>query len=266
MRAHEAIMKKMLSFVLLFAFTWSSPVQAADIEDLDKESEEEANKKSNKKTKKERRDRVAQLEKEIVREVERGFFIKTGIGTASYLDKYAAGPSWPALIRPGTVLAVSFGNDFLDLEKSSMAWEVSFYQGVHNGLRYDEQAYYDVDSTAPDRLVQGDTHTFGLLAGGEYSLYPTRRIGIGFRAFGGVIFAPVLMWRESYELDVVSGTWGQSFAPGIHEQPHPIFGGGPTLEYYTKLSHFSIGADLDITYTLGLDLGFTGAGYFKYSF
>ena len=261
-------MKKLLSLVLLFAFTWVAPAQAADYEDLDKTSDEEAKKKSSKAEKKERRDRVAQLEKEIVREVERGFFVKTGIGTTSYLGRYAAGPGgqWPTLIRPGSVLAISVGNDFLDLEKSSMAWEVSLYQGVHNGLRYDEQSYYGVDSAAPDRLVQGDTHTFGFLAGGEYSLYPTRRVGIGFRAFAGIIIAPVLMDREAYEFDVAKNTWHLDYAPAIHEQPHPVFGGGPTIEYYTKLSHFSIGADLDITYALGIDLGFTGAGYFKYSF
>jgi hypothetical protein len=41
---------------------------------------------------------------------------------------------------------------------------------------------------------------------------------------------------------------------------------GPTIEYYTKLSHFSVGMDLDVTYVLNFDLGISPLGYLKYTF
>ena len=38
------------------------------------------------------------------------------------------------------------------------------------------------------------------------------------------------------------------------------------IEYYTKLSHFSVGADIDVLYMLGLDLALNPTGYLKYTF
>ena len=52
----------------------------------------------------------------------------------------------------------------------------------------------------------------------------------------------------------------------VHDQPHPVVLGGPTLEYYTKLSHFSAGIDTDIFYAVGFDLGVSATGTLKYTF
>ena len=42
--------------------------------------------------------------------------------------------------------------------------------------------------------------------------------------------------------------------------------GGPTFEYYTKLSHFSVGLDADVFYAFTFDLGASVTGYLKYTF
>jgi hypothetical protein len=42
--------------------------------------------------------------------------------------------------------------------------------------------------------------------------------------------------------------------------------GGPTIEYYTKLSHFSIGVDVDVYYVINFDLAVAPAGFLKYTF
>ena len=70
---------------------------------------------------------LAELESEVIREVERGYYAKAQVGSTMYLATFGG------IVRPGSALAIAFGNDFIDHENNSMAWEVSLYQGVHNG-------------------------------------------------------------------------------------------------------------------------------------
>ena len=92
-----------------------------------------------------------------------------------------------------------------------------------------------------------------------------RRFGIGMRAGGGIMLTPLLVFEDSYKNVIIPTAWGNN-RPAVHDSPHPMFGGGPTFEYYTKLSHFSIGADVNGFYALGLDLGLSATGYLKYTF
>ena len=64
----------------------------------------------------------------------------------------------------------------------------------------------------------------------------------------------------------VRQTMGAGVVPAVHRNVHPLVYAGPTLEYYTKLSHFSVGIDADVSYALGFDLGVAGTGYLKYTF
>ena len=66
-----------------------------------------------------------------------------------------------------------------------------------------------------------------------------------------------------YEADVVSQF---GIPANVHEGPLPMALFGPTIEYYTKLSHFSVGVDVDVTYVIGFDLGISPFGYMKYTF
>jgi hypothetical protein len=226
-----------------FAFT-STPAMAQDFENLDEGSSKKAKKKGS-----------FASGSDIVREIERGYYLKANVGSTMFLLVH---PS--PILSPGTTTSISGGGDFMDRERMSMAWEVSFEQGLHNGAKYTDQV-----SLPPSQLIQGDIHTFIAKAMYEASWYLTRRFSLGVRAGGGVMLTPLLMNRAAYLDIVVAGQWGGN-QPSVHESPHPMVGFGPTVEYYTKLSHFSIGADVDVFYALGFDLGLFGSGYLKYTF
>lgn len=207
----------------------------------------------------EERSRARASDSDIVREIERGYFLKGGAGVTTYVGAY--GP----LLSPVMALNLGVGQDFIDKERMSVAWEVVFNQALLNGPK--EDALAGLPGVAP--LIQGDIHTFSGLALVEASAYVTRRFGLGVRAGGGVMMVPVLMFDgaevEGYTDTVVNGYWGGATS-NVHNGLLPVVGGGPTLEYYTKLSHFSVGVDADITYVIGFDLAVSPYGYLKYTF
>jgi hypothetical protein len=244
---------KLLALTLLMSLVAPMPVAFAQstYDDLDDSGSKRTKEKKTSKKK-------AITESEVVREIERGFYAKAPIGSTLYLDTYGATAlSGNPIIRPGTYLALAVGQDFVDQERSSIAWELAFAQGVHNGEVFDELVALGM---APEQIIQGDLRTLNMLGNLEFSFYPARRLGIGLRAGGGVMFAPYLVNTEFFQEKK-----GQA-PPIVHQTPHPIGFGGPTIEYYTKLSHFSVGLDVDVSYQIGFDLATTIAGYFKYSF
>jgi hypothetical protein len=194
---------------------------------------------------------------EVLREVERGLYAKASVGLAAYLLDYSG------IMRAGTALALGIGNDFVDNERSSLSAEIQLYSGIHNGMRWEQQG-----GVIPgNRHIQGDTRFFGALVAAEYSVYPARRLGIGLRAGGGLLYSPLLMNRDAYNAEVLPDWQRYGGQPSsIHDAVLPTVLVGPTIEYYTKLSHFSIGLDIDATYSIGFDLGVIGTGYLKYTF
>jgi hypothetical protein len=216
---------------------------AQDYDDLD-ESEDSKTRT--------RKSRTIEIDQNV-REITRGWYAKSGVGGGLYLGKFSGA------LQPGAAIYMGLGQDFIDQEKSSASWEVAFGQGIHNGTFYEEQALQG------GPFVQGDTRTYGILAVMEYSRYPSRRIGLGIRAGGGVMFAPLLMDEAYYIDEVVSKSWG-GINPTYHSSPHPVALGGPTFEYYTKLAHFSVGVDADVFYAIGFDLGANIIGNLKYTF
>lgn len=188
-----------------------------------------------------------------VREITRGFYAKSNVGGSLYLGNFAG------VVNPGTNVALGVGQDFVDQERMSAAWEVGFNQGIHNGMSFEEQA------AQGGPFIQGDLRTYSFTAAFEYSFYPTRRLGIGLRAGGGILFSPLLMDDQAFADDVVAGAWGGN-NPGYHDAPHPLGMGGPTFEYYTKLSHFSVGGEADVFYAVNFNLGMNVTGFLKYTF
>lgn len=213
---------------------------AQDIEDLD--SPGRAGRK------KDTREVMARLEGEVIREIVRGFYIKAGAGGGAYFGRYQS------ILSSVVTTPITFGQDFMDAERMSMSWELSLTQAVYNGRSFEAQ-----------NGIQGDTRFFNVLASYEYSGYPARRLGLGFRVGGGLMFAPLLMERNEYNTTVVQDTWGGAES-AAHRRPHPVVFAGPTLEYYTKLSHFSIGIDVDAAYQIDFDVNVSGVGWFKYTF
>lgn len=220
---------------LLLALALGAP--AAVAQDLDEDSS---------------RARGREFDNEVVREIVRGVYLKAGAGSNQFLLNYGG------VIRPVLASNLTVGQDFIDREKMSMAWEVSLAQALHNGPKFEELSSFP-------GVVQGDLHTFGGLASLEVSGYLTRRFGIGVKAGGGVTVVPILMESTAYEADVVGDAWG-GVPSAAHSGPLPTFGGGPTIEYYTKLSHFSVGADIEAIYMVNLDLALAPSGWLKYTF
>lgn len=189
-----------------------------------------------------------------VREIVRGFFLKSNIGSTMYL-----GATAERILSGVMAVQIGVGQDFIDNERLSAAWEIDFAQGLFNGPSLDQLP------TLSASLVEGDIHTFSGLASLEVSTYVTRRLGIGVRGGGGVMFAPLLMGAEEYDNEVVPNNLNGVRAK-MHESPLPVVFGGPTVEYYTKLSHFSVGLEADVSYVIGFDLGITPTGFLKYTF
>ncbi len=243
----------------LLAAAFLLPVSAwAQDEEEDEEVpnlDAETSKKSSRKTAS-----TKALGEQVVREIERGFYLKGAAGTTIYF-----GPRG-SLLQPGTTLDITVGQDFIDKPKLSVAWEITFDQAIHNARYGTYEIIGEAAGYNPAVLIQGDTHVFGVLAGVEASAYPVRRVGIGGRIGGGVAFAPLLMAEPFYSEDVVAEWGGAAARPAVHDGVLGMIYVGPTVEYYTKLSHFSIGLDVDFVYTIGLDYGMKATGFFKYTF
>jgi hypothetical protein len=191
---------------------------------------------------------------DLVREVNKGLYLKSGLGVTPYFQASGLGGS---LLSPVMTVDLSVGNDIVDKERLSMAVEAQFSQQLHDGPKFDE-----LDFELP--IVQGDIHVFALTATYEVSGYLTRRFSLGARAGGGVSIIPLLM-TEPYYTELVVPKWGVDAS--AHRGVQPTIRGGGTLEYYTKLSHFSVGADVDVLYVIGtLGLGLSPTGYLKYTF
>lgn len=236
-----------------------SSAWAQDYDDLDSPEDSAKPKKARK---------APKATSQQVREIVKGTYAKSNVGASMYFGSFSG------YVSPGTSLGLAVGQDFVDQERLSAAWEVHFTQGINNGMDYVEQA--DLASQGvPVPFVQGDIRTYTIAATVEASTYPNRRLGIGIRAGGGVMFSPLLMSdgtgdgepydRPYYTEDVLGDAWGIG-DPGYHTGPHPVAMGGPTIEYYTKLSHFSVGLDIDAFYAIGFDFGANATGTLKYTF
>jgi hypothetical protein len=217
-----------------------------DLEDLDNSGA--------KKKKKKKRGKSYNFDDVQVKEVARGFYAKTNMGGWIYLGNFAG------YVKPGTSMALAIGQDFVDNESNSMAWEVAFFQGIHNGMHYELQA----DDPGSPKL-QGDLRTYSGVAALEWSAYPGRRFGLGGRVGGGVLFSPLLIDDVAWETDVVPNAF-RGEDRGHHSGPKPLVMVGPTFEYYTKMSHFSVGIDVDAIYVVTFDFGLSTTGTIKYTF
>ena len=230
--------------LLSAAALFSTAAFAQDYDDLDSSDDSS------------RRSRSQEIDRDV-REITKGTYAKANVGGAFYLGSYSQ------FVRAGTALGLGIGRDFVNQERTSMAWELQLSQGIHNGTYYQTQA--DQGCVAQGNCIQGDLRTYTFAGSLEWSTYPNRRFGVGIRGGAGLLLSPLLMDPDYYQQEVVGGAWG-GFDPGVHGVPHPIVMGGPTFEYYTKLAHFSVGVDADVFYAIGFDLGASVSGSLKYTF
>lgn len=231
----------------------------------DEEDEDDAEESESAKKKKAKKAAAAGSEERRIREIVRGFYARANIGAATYLLNFGD-KGFGSAVGTGTYVGLSFGQDFVDSEKQSMAWEIGLNQGVHNGLDWTVQSDlcdFAGGAAGGYPCTEGDLRTYSLHAAYEFSAYPARRFGIGFRAGAGALYSPLLLESVGYTEDVLAAFTAE---PNMHGNIHPYGFAGPTFEYYTKLSHFSIGVDVDVFYAVGWDLGLNGSAALKYTF
>jgi hypothetical protein len=243
----------------LSASLLSSPLIISSAFAQDEDEGDFLDESSTKEKKLSRAAKAAQDDAGTIREINRGFYGKASAGVSAYLLNFSRS------VDAGTNVTLAVGQDFVDTEKQSMAWEVAIGQGVHNGAAWYEQAAYGCQTlgTGSEPCTEGDLRTYTVQANYEISFYPVRRFGIGARVGAGVLYSPLLIEPTAYGDEVLDEYGGD---PGLHNSPKPIVFAGPTFEYYTKLSHFSIGVDIDIMYGIGWDLALNGTGSLKYTF
>lgn len=194
---------------------------------------------------------------DIEREIVRGYYLRANAGSLILF-----GPR-SAVLRPGTTIDLTVGQDVHDTLKASAGWEINLTQSIFNASIAD---YRDLigSNIDPRHYVQGNTQMLGITAGGGGQYYPVRRLGIGGHAGAGIAYFPLLIHNEAWQTRVVP-EWG-GFDPGLYNSVKFMAYGGATLEYYTKLSHFSFGINADFVYILGFDFGLKAGGFFKYTF
>lgn len=188
-----------------------------------------------------------------VREIERGTYVKTNVGTQFLFATHDQGP----LFGANVATSIALGTDFVDRRRFSAAIEGHFAQTLYRGPT--GRAVRD------QTLSQGDLHSFEGAAVLEVSAYPAPRFGIGLRGGVGVAHFPLLADQDAFFTKIVPAMGGH--VPLLHANGVWVqLIGGPSLEYYTKLAHFSVGADLDLVAIVGFDVGFRPSGYLKYTF
>jgi hypothetical protein len=202
------------------------------------------------------RRRSSSLSEGTVREIQRGFFAKANVGGLGYVGLFGLST------EAGIMVNLGIGQDFIDQEKLSMSWELSLSQGINSGADYFTQASAGCLVGAP--CTQGDLRSYNIGAAYEVSFYPVRRVGIGLRLNGGILLSPLLIDETAWVEEVLPEYGGVDF--GYHGAIHPIFGGGPTVEYYTKLAHFSVGLDTAFFYGINWGMGWEASGFLKYTF
>ncbi len=192
-----------------------------------------------------------------IREVVKGFYARVDIGYLAWLGlNYVdgAGNSLSS-VSGGNAVDVAFGYDIVDQLGFTLSVEGDFFQGINNGVTSTE-----CGCQSP---VQGDFRSIGGLGRAKFGLNfggrKIRRLSAYFHAGGGVFVAPSLRPDEQ----------GTPEAGLIHSGPAGLISGGAGLEYYTRLSHFSLGVDLSVYVVVGMavtPIGIAAAPFIKYTF
>jgi hypothetical protein len=227
--------------------------------DLDREEE----------TARARRQRETQegRKKRPVREIVKGAYLKVNLGPLFWL---------PAMSNftntTGTEMDFSFGYDVVDTLGFTLSIEGSFFQVITNGhgVSMDPQS----DPRAANSPIQGDFRIFGgtasVRAAANIGGRRVKRFSISGHGGGGVGYSPALVDLTNPEV-VARITFANSEGARyiMQDRPLGLIQGGLGLEYYTRLSHFSVGLDIDFNVILGgpiVAMGLATNAFAKYTF
>ncbi len=196
--------------------------------------------------------------KRPVREVVKGAYAKLNFGPLIWLPPISGFTS-----STGTEMDISFGYDVLDRLNFTLTVEASFFQLVTNG----DGVSIDLPFASP---IQGDFRVFGgmaaIRAGPNIGGKRVKRLSIAVHAGGGVGYSPPLVDMQSQNVNArIAAGYGYI----MQGRPLGIIQAGAGVEYYTRLSHFSLGLDLDFDVLLGgpvIGMGLGINAFVKYTF
>ena len=215
----------------------------------------------------ERRQGTRKKRKRRVREVVKGAYLKINIGPQFWLPPISNVTSTSA-----TELDFSFGYDVIDRLPFTLTIEGSFTTLVANGTGVnDELAFNTLLALGIAPTIQGDFRLYGgtvdLRFGPNFGGKKTKRGNISIQVGGGAGYSPALIdlpdpivvnrMNANGKGYLLQGRFLGLITPGIG------------VEYYTKLSHFSLGLDVDANIILGGPAIAIGVGldfFAKYTF
>lgn len=218
--------------------------------DLDREEE----------TARSRRQRETQerRKKRPVREIVKGAYLKVNLGPLFWLPPMSNFTS-----TTGTEMDISFGYDVVDTLGFTLSIEGSFFQTITNGDGVSTDIGAQIGSP-----IQGDFRIFGgtasVRAAANIGGKRVKRFSISGHGGGGIGYSPALV-------DLTDNRVVSRMAYGFIMQDRPlgIVQAGLGLEYYTRLSHFSVGLDIDFNVILGgpiVGMGVATNAFAKYTF
>lgn len=203
--------------------------------------------------------RQTRTRKRVVREVVKGAYAKMNIGPLFWFPPISGVTS-----TSGTQLDFSFGYDVLDRLNFTLSIEGSFFQLITNG----DGVSIDLGIASP---IQGDFRVFGgiagIRAGPNFGGKRVKRFSLQVHAAGGVGYSPPLVDLQNQA--VLTRIAAGGFPYLMQGRPLGIVQAGVGFEYYTRLSHFSLGVDFDYDLILGGPWPAMGLGidvFLKYTF
>ena len=218
--------------------------------DLDQEAESARDRR--------RREAQAKRKKRPIREIVKGAYLKVNLGPIFWLPTISNFTS-----SSGTEMDISFGYDVVDTLGFTLAVEGSFFQVITNGDGVSTDIGGQIASP-----IQGDFRVFGgiaaVRASGNVGGKRVKRLSISGHAGGGVGYSPALV--DLADPRVLSR---MAYGYIMQDRPLGLVQGGLGLEYYTRLSHFSLGLDVDFNVIIGgpvIAMGLATNVFVKYTF
>jgi hypothetical protein len=202
-----------------------------------------------------------------VREVVKGAYLKVNLGPHFWLPPISSVTS-----TSGTEVDFSFGYDVVDRLPFTLAVELSFVQLITNGQGLNDELTYQAllaNGIAP--VIQGDFRVIGgtaaLRLGPNFGGKKVKRASFMVQLGGGAGYSPALVKFD--DLNISGRIANNGYRYIMQGRVLGIIAPGLGIEYYTKLSHFSVGLDVGSNIILGGPVPAISAGlevFVKYTF
>jgi hypothetical protein len=191
----------------------------------------------------------------MVREVVKGAYAKVNLGPIFWLPPISSSTN-----TTGTETDFAFGYDVVDRLSWTLSIEVDFVNIITNGCGVMADpgsggceyvaTETNGDGIAGTSFIQGDFRILGgtanLRIGPNFGGKRVKRASLAVQVGGGVGYSPPLIDIVSPNVQLRTGG-----GPLLQGRALGLITPGIGFEYYTKLAHFSVGADVDTSIIVG---------------